>query len=101
MGGSARDRRGPSTGVTVRAGRAIGTRVAPVTGGAGVGRSAGLLEALEDVGIGARQVECAGPSVFVVQQRVPPAEIGQRVDPLALRGGDQLETAGVIDLAGF
>ena len=63
--------------------------------------AAGLLEPLEDVGIGARQVERAGPSVFVVQQRVPPAEIGQRVDPLALRGGDQLETAGVVDLAGF
>src|SRR5580704_711569 len=41
MGGSARDVGGPSTGVTVRAGRAIGIRVAPVTDGAGVGRSRG------------------------------------------------------------
>src|SRR5580692_2509383 len=39
LGGSARDGGGPSTGVTVRAGRAIGTRVAPVIDGAGVGRS--------------------------------------------------------------
>ena len=31
----------------------------------------------------------AGPAVLVIQQRVPAAEVGQRVDPLPLRGGDE------------
>ena len=41
------------------------------------------------------QVERPGPAIFVVQQRVPAAQIGQRRYPPRLRGRDELSPARV------
>jgi hypothetical protein len=62
---------------------------------AGEPASAGFLEPLHRVRIGAGEVEGACSAILVVEQCVPAAEVGQRVDPLALNGGDQFEVAGV------
>jgi len=60
----------------------------------------GLLEPLGRVGVGAGQIEGAGPAVLVIQQRVPAAEVGQRVDPLPLRGGGEFY-ASVVSVVSF
>ena len=63
---------------------------------AGEPAAAGLLEPLKRLGFGAGEVEGAGPAVQVVQQRIAAAQIGQRVDPLPLSGGDQLQVTRVV-----
>src|ERR1700733_9057652 len=85
--GLAVDRLHPVDGVgpNVRAGEQPGEPAA-----------AGLLEPLKRLGIGAGEVEGAGPAVLVVEQRIAAAQIRQRVDPLPLSSGDQLQVTGVV-----
>src|SRR6266536_70919 len=59
---------------------------------------AALGEAVQRIGVGLSQVERACPPVLVVQQRVPPAQVGQRLDPLLLGGPDELQTPTAIIL---
>ena len=54
-----------------------------------------LLKALDGIRVGVGQVERPCPAVLVVQQRVAAAQIGQRVRPLPLRGGDQGKPPGL------
>jgi len=61
-------------------------------------RRAAFGEAVEGLRIGLRQVERGRPPVLVVQQRVPAAQVGQRLDPLLLGGPDELQTPTVIIL---
>ncbi len=55
----------------------------------------GPAELLQRLGIGGRQVERPGPAILVIQQRVPPAQIGERGDPPLPRRLDQLGPAVV------
>jgi hypothetical protein len=62
---------------------------------------AGPQEPVEDLRIGRCHIECAGPAVLVVEQRIPAAQVGEGSDPAGLGGSDQLGTAAVtlLDLA--
>jgi hypothetical protein len=62
----------------------------------GEASAAGLLEPFDRVRVRGREVERAGPSVLEVQERVPAAEVGERVDPLPLRRFDVGEPASVV-----
>src|SRR5262249_6784013 len=42
------------------------------------------------------QVEGAGPTVLEIQQRVPAAQVGQRVYPACLRRRDEGRTSGIL-----
>src|SRR5215472_7708849 len=61
----------------------------------------GPAELLRRLRIGGREVERPGPAVVVVEQRVPPAKIGQRGDPPLPRRLDQLGAAAVCLLRWF
>ena len=63
---------------------------------AGEPAAAGLLEPLQRLGVGAGEVERAGPAVLVVEQRIAATQIGQRVDPLPLSGADQFQVTRVV-----
>src|SRR5262249_23109805 len=54
---------------------------------------------VQRLGGGAGEVERPGPAVFVVQQRVAPAQVGERLCPPLLGGGDQTGAPGARVLA--